>query len=50
MRIIEETLEHDGTPIFEFANGFAQLYDDDYAPGPEYFPFDWTLSGIGILV
>ena len=48
MRITEETLEHDGTPIFEFANGFAQLYHDDYAPGPEY-PFDWTLSGIGSL-
>lgn len=48
MRIIAETLEHDGNPIFEFADGSAKLYHDDYSRGPEY-PFDWTLSGIGSL-
>ena len=48
MRIAEEILEHDGRPIFEFRRGQAQLYHDDYQPGPEY-PFDWTLSGIGTL-
>ena len=48
MRISRETLEHDGRPIFEFDNGIAQLYHDDYTEGPSY-PFDWTLSGIGAL-
>ena len=48
MRIIEETLEHAGRPIFEFKNGHAQLYNDEYDKGPTY-PFDWTLSGIGTL-
>ena len=48
MRIMEETLVHDGRPIFEFAHGTAQLYHDDYDEGPEY-PFDWNLSGVGAL-
>ncbi len=48
MRILKETLEHDGRPIFEFRNGEAQLYHDDYNEGPAY-PFDWTLSGVGTL-
>ena len=48
MRINKETLEHDGRPIFEFENGQAQLYHDDYTAGPSY-PFDWTLSGLGTL-
>ena len=48
MRVWEETLEHDGNPIFEFKNGNAQLYHDDYSQGPSY-PFDWSQSGIGFL-
>ena len=48
MRVGEETLEHDGNPIFEFNNGNAQLYDDDYSKGPSY-PFDWSQSGICFL-
>ena len=48
MRIGDELLEHDGRPLFRFRNGTAQLYHDDYAEGPSY-PFDWTLSGIGLL-
>ena len=48
MRVREETLEHDGNAIFEFRNGNAQLYHDDYTKGPEY-PFDWSQSGIGFL-
>ncbi len=48
MRIAKETLDHDGRPIFEFQNGEAQLYHDDYKDGPTY-PFDWTLSGVGTL-
>ena len=48
MRVGEETLEHDGNPIFEFKNGNAQLYHADYSKGPSY-PFDWSQSGIGFL-
>lgn len=48
MRIIEETLQHREKPIFEFRNGDAQLYHDDYRKGPSY-PFDWSQSGIGVL-
>ena len=48
MRVEEEVLEHDGNPIFEFKNGDAQLYRDDYSKGPSY-PFDWSQSGIGFL-
>ena len=48
MRVGEETLEHDGNPIFEFKNGNAQLYHKDYSKGPAY-PFDWSQSGIGFL-
>ena len=49
MRISKEVLEHDGRPIFELRMGEAQLYDDDYVPVTNTFPFDWTLSGIGTL-
>ena len=48
MRITAETLNHDGRRIFEFRRGEAQLFHDDYETGPK-FPFDWTLSGIGML-
>ena len=48
MRVGEETLEHDGNPIFEFNKGEAQLYHDDYSKGPSY-PFDWSQSGISFL-
>ncbi len=48
MRIAAETLNHDGRRIFEFLRGEAQLFHDDYETGPKV-PFDWTLSGIGML-
>ena len=48
MRVWEETLEHEGNPIFAFKNGDAQLYHDDYSKGPSY-PFDWSQSGISFL-
>ena len=48
MRIGEELLTHDEKPIFEFRHGDAQLYHDDYKQGPAY-PFNWRLSGIGVL-
>ena len=49
MRVWEETLEHDGNPIFEFNNGEARLYRDDYSQGGPPYPFDWSQSGIGFL-
>ncbi len=49
MRVREEILEHDGNPIFEFKNGEAQLYRDNYSKGPRY-PFDRSQSGINFLV
>ena len=48
MRVWEETLEHEGQPIFEFKDGDAQLYRDNYSQGPVY-TFDWSQSGIGFL-
>ncbi len=48
MRVREETLRHDGKPLFSFRDGVAQLYHDDYAPGPST-PFDWSQSGVGAL-
>lgn len=48
MRVGEETLRHDDKPIFVFQDGDAQLFHDDYAPGP-LTPFDWSQSGVGAL-
>ena len=47
-RIKSETLLRDGKKLFDFQEGQAQLYHDDFAPGPQY-PFDWTQSGVGVL-
>ena len=47
-RIKAETLLLDGKPLFEFEEGEAQLFHDDFKPGPKY-PFDWSQSGIGSL-
>lgn len=47
-RISAETLRHDDKLIFSFETGVAQLYHDDYAPGPTT-PFDWSQSGVGAL-
>lgn len=48
MRIKEEHLEHNEHPLFSFETGQAQLYRDNYSPGPLY-PFDWSQSGLGVL-
>jgi predicted ATPase len=47
-RIKKETLLLDGKPLFEFEEGNAKLYHDNYSQGPEY-PFDWTQSGLAVL-
>ena len=47
-RISEESLTHEDRPLFDFKNGIAQLYRDDYSDGPSY-PFDWSRSGVGAL-
>ena len=48
MKIVEESLTHNDKPIFDFRDGNAQLYHDDYEEGPSY-PFDWSRSGVGAL-
>ncbi|OOV31205.1 hypothetical protein BV61_05065 [Candidatus Synechococcus spongiarum LMB bulk15M] len=48
MRIIKELLTHNNRPIFDFRDGNAQLYHDDYSQGPNY-PFNWSCSGVGAL-
>lgn len=48
MKILEESLTHNDRPIFDFRDGNAQLYHDDYEKGPSY-PFDWSRSGVGAL-
>jgi predicted ATPase len=47
-RIKSEMLLVDGKKLFSFEGGQAQLFHDDFKPGPEY-PFDWTQSGVGVL-
>jgi len=47
-RIKSETLLLDGKKLFHFQEGNAELYHDDFTPGPQY-PFDWTQSGVGVL-
>ncbi len=47
-RVKKESLVLDGKPLFEFEEGTAKLYHDDFNRGPEY-PFDWTQSGLAVL-
>jgi predicted ATPase len=47
-KIKSETLTMDGSKLFHFQEGNAELYHDDFTPGPRY-PFDWTQSGVGVL-
>jgi hypothetical protein len=48
MRIKQEKLLLESKPLFEFEDGTAQLYHDDFSRGPGY-PFDWTQSGVASL-
>ena len=48
MRVAHEALKHNGRCIFDFNEGDAQLYRDDYTEGP-VVPFDWAQSGVGFL-
>jgi predicted ATPase len=47
-RIKREVLLMNQKALFEFENGTAQLYHDDFRPGPQY-PFDWSRSGVASL-
>ena len=50
MRVAHEALKHDERPVFEFDNGDAQLYRDDYRKDlTSRIPFDWGQSGVGFL-
>jgi predicted ATPase len=47
-KVKSETLTLGGRKLFDFQDGMAQLYHDDFTQGPAY-PFDWTRSGVGVL-
>jgi predicted ATPase len=47
-KVHSETLTMDGKVLFRFQEGTAELFHDDFTPGPQY-PFDWTQSGVGVL-
>ena len=47
-KIAQELLLFNGNPLLKFDSGNAQLYHDDYSPGPVY-PFDWNQSAIAAL-
>lgn len=47
-RVESERLTLNGKPLFEFEQGTAKLYRNDFSPGPEY-PFDWSQSGLATL-
>lgn len=48
VRINEESLTADGTPLFQFRAGEVQLYRDDHSEGPRY-PFDWSRSALATI-
>jgi predicted ATPase len=48
MRVKEERLTLGGRSLFEFKDGNARLFRDNFSVGPEY-PFDWTQSGVASL-
>jgi hypothetical protein len=47
-KVKSEILTMDDKKLFDFQEGNAELYRDDFTPGPKY-PFDWTQSGLGVL-
>lgn len=47
-RVKMESLTLNEQPLFQFEEGTAKLYHDDFTRGPEY-PFDWTQSGLAVL-
>ncbi len=49
VKIKNERLFFETKPLFEFEEGKAQLYHDDFSQGPGEVPFDWTQSGLAAL-
>jgi predicted ATPase len=49
VRVTEETLHLDSTPLFAFKAGQLQLYKDSGEPGPS-FSGNWRKSGMGSVV
>ena len=45
-RMKAERLSFNSSPLFDFQNRTAQLYRDDFSPGPT-FSMDWSRSGVG---
>jgi predicted ATPase len=46
--IKNEVLMMDDKCLFNFEDGNAELFHDDFTPGAKY-PFDWTQSGLAVL-
>ncbi|UCE60142.1 MAG: AAA family ATPase [Phycisphaerales bacterium] len=47
-RVLTESLELDGKPLFTFRDGEIQLYNDRHDPGPQ-LSFDWHRSGLSTI-
>jgi predicted ATPase len=48
-KVKSETLTLEGRKLFDFQEGMAQLYHDNFTPAPSQYPFDWTQSGVAAL-
>ncbi|MBI3682490.1 MAG: ATP-binding protein [Acidobacteria bacterium] len=48
-RVLAETLQHEGKPIFEFLQGEVRLFDDQYQHKVSY-PFDWFRSALATIL
>jgi len=48
-RIELEHLLFNGKPLFEFKQGYVNLYHDDHVPGPVY-SFDWSISALATII
>jgi ABC-type molybdenum transport system ATPase subunit/photorepair protein PhrA len=49
-RIVQETLDFDGKPLFRFLEGTIGLFNDQQRPTPSVeFQFDWHRSGLAIV-
>ena len=47
-RVVSETVQLDGKPIFEFESGEVRLYNDRFEPKVAY-PFDWHRSALATI-
>lgn len=48
-KVVTESVELDGKPLFTFQDGQIQLYNDRHDPGPQ-LSFDWHRSGLSTIL